>query len=883
MAPRHQHTFTLVPNPVGGMQGLMSRNASNALQSDKPPMTSKQAQKLYRESTRGPRLSRAEQRRLEREEQDRIRRELDKEKAANRARALREKKKDKERLAIEEKRRKGLPLVSARPSQDTIARFVRGNGMGKKRDAVGEKVGLPAVREEAEDDRSGAEDQKMFAQTAGANESKRRRLDNGFQDGNHTGTKAVARPEGRDHITVEQGKENRDPKSAPNGVDISDKAVDLLGGKDSAEEPQAPAEEPVDAKNPWETSRPEEKKRTEAKITPAEKTGAEEVKPGAPDSRLSPAGNMARVNPSKAVSEALTKGTPTNPPAIPPVRQRTSPQGVQGQAMAKVAIPKPLPRGLALSPLPKTPINKQEQTPNPPPRSVPPPQQRQNPPKPAPAQQTPARKVLQETTNSSNRIRPVPGTDSASKFASPYKPALATPQRLVPTTGPAFRQPRPQTPAGGLQKPHFLPPHLRSAAARQRPASPASANKPQSRSHDDFLSAPPTSTQLFVMSHIDDGDLFPSPTQEARELRGDPPPAAAGPPKPSHTPSRMPAPVAGFATKSASRPRPLTRQVARVTAPMAPPPCPAVTKPATGKPVAVKPATVTKLNEAVEIPFLISTQDLFFSSQDLRDVEEPTTTPCKIGGTGGNNKPPPFKPRVQQRPSPLSRSLAPKTVQPTAPQSRTKAPAFAGKQLPTAASVTRRPHQACEKGDRCPEQTSVPKNQQTAENNSVPPACPNSPKGKAGPLSVAPLRPPSPEKPRFFSPSGTRAEVFLALGRSRKTHQEEEKRRLAERAGQQGKNNSLGFGQSPGQQEKHLPSKRPETAPGVAKGSAHRHTPPLPQEPRAANSQTESTAQHKAAAPDDQPTALDTASQETDYGDPELDSVDFDDLIITTN
>ncbi|SPQ26254.1 1ea6d326-aa2d-483c-943c-e5ba6071ba7f [Thermothielavioides terrestris] len=156
MAPSRQHTFTLVPNPLG-VQGLMSRPASGP--ESKPPMTSKQAQKLYRQATRGPRLSKAEQRRIEREEQERIRRELAKDKQAAKARALREKKKAKEQQVLEEKRRRGLPLVDVRPSQDTISRFVRGNGAGKKRDATGTKVDLPTVEEEPDDiDRPRTED-----------------------------------------------------------------------------------------------------------------------------------------------------------------------------------------------------------------------------------------------------------------------------------------------------------------------------------------------------------------------------------------------------------------------------------------------------------------------------------------------------------------------------------------------------------------------------------------------------------------------------------------------------------------------------------------------------------------------------------------------------
>ncbi|KAK0703976.1 hypothetical protein B0T26DRAFT_658398, partial [Lasiosphaeria miniovina] len=123
----------LVPNPVVGFQGLVSRAADSP--QSKPPMTSKQAQKLHKLATRQPRLSKAEQRRFERDEQERIRNEFDKEKQASKARVARDKKKAKEQQAVEHKRKNGLPLVDVRPSQDTIARFVRGNGLGRKRDS----------------------------------------------------------------------------------------------------------------------------------------------------------------------------------------------------------------------------------------------------------------------------------------------------------------------------------------------------------------------------------------------------------------------------------------------------------------------------------------------------------------------------------------------------------------------------------------------------------------------------------------------------------------------------------------------------------------------------------------------------------------------------
>jgi hypothetical protein len=103
-------------------------------------------------------VSKAELRRQERAEQERIRRELEKEKAASKAKALREKKRAKEQAEREEKKKKGLPLVNVRPSQDTIARFVRGNGLGSKRDCQGRNVSgapvLPIAEESEEDDLS---------------------------------------------------------------------------------------------------------------------------------------------------------------------------------------------------------------------------------------------------------------------------------------------------------------------------------------------------------------------------------------------------------------------------------------------------------------------------------------------------------------------------------------------------------------------------------------------------------------------------------------------------------------------------------------------------------------------------------------------------------
>ncbi|KAL7919577.1 hypothetical protein ACQKWADRAFT_300849 [Trichoderma austrokoningii] len=147
-----QKTFTIVP-PAGPA-------ARTAV--DNRPMTSKQVRKAYQAANRVPRLSKAERIKQERAEQERIRKEFEKEKAAARAKLLREKKKAKEQAEMEDKKKKGLPLVTVRPSQDTIAKFFRGNGLGHKRSCEGGGVGettdaakapaLPAVEELAEEE-----------------------------------------------------------------------------------------------------------------------------------------------------------------------------------------------------------------------------------------------------------------------------------------------------------------------------------------------------------------------------------------------------------------------------------------------------------------------------------------------------------------------------------------------------------------------------------------------------------------------------------------------------------------------------------------------------------------------------------------------------------
>ncbi|KAK8113192.1 hypothetical protein PG984_013718 [Apiospora sp. TS-2023a] len=121
MAPVQQ-TFSVIPEPPSAL--AKGSDAANA-RTSKPPMTTKQAKKLYKAATKVPKLSKAEQRRQDLMEQDRIRREFEKERNQARAKTARDKKKAKEDKEKADKKRKGMPLKEVHPSQDTLARFIR--------------------------------------------------------------------------------------------------------------------------------------------------------------------------------------------------------------------------------------------------------------------------------------------------------------------------------------------------------------------------------------------------------------------------------------------------------------------------------------------------------------------------------------------------------------------------------------------------------------------------------------------------------------------------------------------------------------------------------------------------------------------------------------
>ncbi|KAJ1337418.1 troponin T-like protein [Microdochium nivale] len=109
MAPV-QNTFSIIPNFPSAAN---SRNDDESTRrGNRPAMTTKQAKKAYQNATRGPKLTKAEIRRQELLEQDRIRKEAEKERNQTRAARARDRKREKEDNERAQKKKKGLPLVN---------------------------------------------------------------------------------------------------------------------------------------------------------------------------------------------------------------------------------------------------------------------------------------------------------------------------------------------------------------------------------------------------------------------------------------------------------------------------------------------------------------------------------------------------------------------------------------------------------------------------------------------------------------------------------------------------------------------------------------------------------------------------------------------------
>lgn len=833
-----QNTFTVVPNPLG-MQGLISRD--NAPASKPQAMTSKQAKKLYKQATKQPRLSKAEQRRLELEEQERIRKELDKQKSANKARIAREKKKAKELTEIQARKKKGLPLVDVHPSQDTISRFVK-VGVAKtatKRDSSGDVKG-PAVGQQSrtvspEKDDSNRENMPDGGGEISESLRKRPRLDqdsqpkrqdavtipckeslSGVEDTTITDKENVPRVEDRTESTSQRISQPR--RSGKEGSQSFDKtSTRTESSKDAIQIPQEvimvlpkPTRlQPDRNLEDMGLSRPQsvaalQSKRLEhapPKPDPVKKV----VKPlptgmrprpvlGVTDgNRSTPAKPSKETGPRQSygkpehVNQEKEQPTPKESSQSRPKASTPNTSVVRSTVEASEAFPSPQPHVSSIPPPPPPPPSMSARQPSNAARLKPPGLQHQ-------------------VTPPTNPSKPSSTTAISNKFASPYRPMgppAFVPQRPLPGP-PSFKQPMARPSSGGVQKPRFLPRnHPQVSASRSLLSN--NIGKPAVPTNN----TPPTSTQLFVMSHLD--DLLPSPSQELRELEEDVRSTPTSRPPVSKSLSNKQGQVSAVVPKSplVSGPRRFARQTSHV---QIAPPRPRMQE--------VKPVDDI-------FPFL-STQDLLFSSQDIRELE--SDPPARVDNRKENFQPP-------LKPSPKTASSSPSivTVKETRPsQTATTTPApkpvpglASQKQMTSVPAISRQSSigsvgsnsqatSAAHKAQRPSNPASITLDPKTAsalasqkQAEAIPPPSNPSQRPRASASSTpkpspaigedqqaevpnpslltataatpptpkpAP-RPRSPSPQRFFGSSGVGIQILLAMAESEKTFREDEERR----------------------------------------------------------------------------------------------------------
>ncbi|KAI1763046.1 hypothetical protein GGR53DRAFT_467682 [Hypoxylon sp. FL1150] len=571
MAPG-QNTFSIIPNaPCAINTGIDSSQPRAAAR----PMTTKQARKAYQQKNKGPKLSKAEQRRRDLFEQDRIRKEFEKEKNQARAKAARDKKKEKEEKERAERKKRGLPLVDVHPSQDTIAWFVRG-------------------------DRRKQETRTASPATVDADDS-----DSGV----------LSAQDDPEPSLKKQKTELSVPKSPEPECRPSSARVPLIS--------QSPAPVPNTREATTDDSDP-----VQVRSTPEHQNfgldDAETV-----DELLDELVNIPSSLPNE--SEATWDSEPSLKEHNTPILDQPSP-------------PKP-PDGR-----PRSPISTQKSYR----------EQKAEDSASLPSVRQPLHILVTNEVNSKSNDKPKEHAPNHVKLPTPMKdPIVDSPIQvsrksltLVPAP-PLFRHPK--TPMGPPRlPPRFKTPNHTPANVSRTPQFLAkqpnvpkfkSTNSPISRPHKDHTpqrtaeDQPPTSTQLFMISHLD--DFFPSPSQEVREVFGESRPSIGkvgyqSMPKPVHptrsylgrnplsnsTPSMLNINRAIPEAKESRNETGLTRETKRNNRASS-----------STSPLAADTRSSDN-SEAFHMPFF-STQDLFLSSQDIKDIQD--ETPSSLGVKQGQN------------------------------------------------------------------------------------------------------------------------------------------------------------------------------------------------------------------------------------------------------
>ncbi|KAI0594860.1 hypothetical protein F4775DRAFT_572249 [Biscogniauxia sp. FL1348] len=583
MAPI-QNVFSIIPNAP-------CANPADSRPS-KRPMTTKQAKKAYREANKGPKLSKAERRRQELFEQDRIRKELEKERNQARARAARDKKKEKEEQERAERKKKGLPLVDVRASQDTIARFIRTTAKTKKPEKPENQEDvpkLPTLSAEREDDASST-CSSSTAEERPEPPAKRQRLGCPIQDKGVKGPLPVSLSSSASSSSAPRSQRRTSgviKPSPPSLPSINAKQARGRGPENSpavkgiAKQFVEKAEVVTSTSNLHEeqkVDKHEEAERPKAYIPPVDPPQPKPLEPSS--SHVEAKKALARAQPR---AQPAVKGYKARPIPTPQPLRDISTEEINARNVKTPEEPTVLPRKPDIT--------------------------------------------SQSAINPLTEIPPKSRTISA-----PTPQAFRHPKAsmLPPPIPPKFKSPKP-TPAGGSRTPQFLRP-----ISKPQTTTESAQHSTALRGQDEL---PPSSTQLFMFNHLD--DYFPSPSQEVRELFDEPKTSSArnfGQTKSSHPRAAVP-PLAQqlstHPTHQISTPTIGPKQPATLIAQV-----PGRKYQARGprlSDLSHKPplATVTKPPsnpDIFDIPFF-STQDICLSSQDMKDIEDGSSSSLPKGKT----------------------------------------------------------------------------------------------------------------------------------------------------------------------------------------------------------------------------------------------------------
>ncbi|KAI0512833.1 hypothetical protein F5B22DRAFT_296730 [Xylaria bambusicola] len=642
-----QNTFSIIPDIPSALNANRNGGPDDAASArpSRPPMTTKQVKKAYKQANKGPKLSKAEQRRQELFEQDRIRKEFEKEKHQARARAAREKKKEKEERERAEKKKKGLPLVDVRASQDTIARFVRSKPKSQREPSTG----LFLAEEECQIDMEyrslspKAHDSSRLGLAGELNEIDKENIDPRAELKKGSPTMQSALME-NDFVVDEEPPicDYSEPQKKKRKIEVS-------------------KEQEEDLSAPFPTTNGIASPKPDHKVSIANDQVKGTPDPNAQHRELNLGDSFSTVDfdEEDLFDDFFRKPESVHSPANASTKSMSSQKQSQ-HPQTESPPPKAHDNGTHLSSLQKTekascpdfiggpanPLSSSRQE----------------------AHSASPRSAVKAPYHASN-------PDQNNRVLTP-SPAIKPPVASIPTPQPvasssrSFRQPR--TPMGPLmgppkfqpskpisshqpKPPQFLKPPLPSPRTPFGGPCRSRVTKPEQVLEE----PPPPSTQLFVLNHLD--DFLPSPSQEMREIFDEPKKeyskngSIQAPWMTTHTGHKV------------SEPKPRVSQVPPISYNR-----PMISKPAIspGRSLLTQPVANrhehqgasshqsiqpihSNLKNTFDVPFF-STQDVLLSSQDVKDIEEdplpPPKTPAITPTPQRDDPKPPESPRRSPKP-----------------------------------------------------------------------------------------------------------------------------------------------------------------------------------------------------------------------------------------